>query len=120
MKPEDKARQRIDALFAQAGWLVQDYGAHNIAAGPGVAVREYPLTTGFADYLLYADAKVIGVVEAKKEGATLTGVETQSGKYLQGLPKGLPCHRKPLPFSYETTGETTRFTNHLDPNPAEP
>ena len=117
MKPEDKARQRIDRQFAQAGWLVQDYGAHNIAAGPGVAVREFPLTTGFADYLLYADAKVIGVVEAKKEGATLTGVETQSGKYLEGLPRGLPCHRRPLPFSYETTGETTRFTSHLDPAP---
>jgi type I restriction enzyme, R subunit len=71
MKPEDKARQRIDQLFTQAGWLVQDYGAHNIAAGPGVAVREFPLTTGFADYLLYADAKVIGVAEAKKEGSTL-------------------------------------------------
>lgn len=115
MKPEDKARRRIDHMFAQAGWLVQDYGAHDITKP--VAIREFPLTTGFADYLLYADAKVIGVVEAKKEGATLTGVETQSGKYLDGLPKGLPCHRRPLPFSYESTGETTRFTSHLDPAP---
>lgn len=115
MKPEDKARQRIDHQFTQAGWLVQDYGAHDITKP--VAVREFPLTTGFADYLLYADAKVIGVVEAKKEGSTLTGVETQSGKYLDGLPKGLPCHRRPLPFSYEATGETTRFTSHLDPDP---
>ena len=52
----------------------------NISAGLGVAVREFPLTTGEADYLLYADAKAIGVVEAKPEGHTLTGVETQSGK----------------------------------------
>jgi type I restriction enzyme R subunit len=37
----------------------------NIMAGVGVAVREFPLKTGFADYLLYADGKVIGLAEAK-------------------------------------------------------
>ena len=63
----------------------------NISAGLGVAVREFPLTTGDADYMLYADGKAIGVVEAKPEGHTLTGVETQSGKYLDGLPPGLPA-----------------------------
>jgi len=31
------------------------------------------------------------VIEAKKEGVTLTGVETQSGKYVDGLPDGLPA-----------------------------
>jgi type I restriction enzyme R subunit len=35
-----------------------------------VAVREFPLRTGSADYLLYADGKAIGVVEAKLEGET--------------------------------------------------
>jgi type I restriction enzyme R subunit len=50
----------------------------NIFPSLGVAVRELPLKTGEADYVLYADGKVIGVVEAKPEGHTLTGVETQS------------------------------------------
>lgn len=117
MTPEQKARLLIDQRLVQAGWVVQDYSDINPAAGRGVAVREFPLTTGFADYLLYADGKVIGVIEAKKEGQTLIGFETQSGKYLDGLPKGLPCHRKPLPFAYESNGETTRFTSNLDPNP---
>jgi hypothetical protein len=75
MTPEQKARQRIDQFFAQAGWLVQDYGSHNIAAAPGVAIREFPLTTGHADYLLYSDAKVIGVAEAKKESSIRLGIE---------------------------------------------
>lgn len=35
---------------------------------------------GFADYLLYVDGKAAGVIEAKKEGATLTGMEVQSGR----------------------------------------
>ena len=49
----------------------------------GWPFREFPLKTGhgFADYLLYVDAKAVGVVEAKKIGTTLTGVETQSDKY---------------------------------------
>ena len=86
----------------------------NISAGLGVAVREFPLTTGDADYMLYADARAIGVVEAKPKGHTLTGVETQSGKYLDGLPSGLPHHRLPLPFAYESAGEVTQFTNTLE------
>ncbi len=63
----------------------------NIGAGPGVAVREFPLKTGFADYLLYADGRVIGVVEAQPEGHTLKGVETQSAEYIGWLPKGPPA-----------------------------
>jgi hypothetical protein len=60
----------------------------NIHAARGVAIREFPLNPGhgFADYLLYIDAKAAGVIEAKKEGATLTGVEVQSARYAQGLP----------------------------------
>lgn len=116
MTPEQKARQEIDRQLEQAGWVVQDFAEINISAGLGVAVREFPLTSGFADYILYADSRVIGVVEAKPKGHTLTGVETQSGKYLDGLPAGLPAHRLPLPFAYETTGEVTQFTNTLEAN----
>ncbi|CAG0966134.1 Type-1 restriction enzyme EcoKI specificity protein [Phycisphaerales bacterium] len=65
---EEIARQNIDRQLAAAGWLAQDYRALNLAAGPGIAVREFPLSTGEADYLLYADGKVIAVVEAKPEG----------------------------------------------------
>jgi type I restriction enzyme, R subunit len=114
MTPEQIARQQIDRQLAQAGWQVQSMQDLNISAARGVAVREFPLTTGFADYLLYADAKAIGIIEAKPAGHTLTGVETQSGKYLTGLPSGLSNHRLPLPFAYESNGESTHFTNTLE------
>ena len=119
MTPERKSRQEIDALLAKAGWVVQDADAANLYAGRGVAVREFGLKPGqgTADYLLYVDRQAAGVVEAKPAGYTLTGVETQSGKYSDGLPDTLPAHRKPLPFLYETTGAETRFTNLLDPGP---
>ena len=96
MTPEQQARQQIDRQLTQAGWLVQDHKQMNISAGLGVAVREFPLKGGTADYLLYADCRAVGVVEAKPEGHNLTGVETQSGKYLDGLPKNLPQFLLPL------------------------
>lgn len=98
---------------------MQDVDQANLHAARGVAIREFPLKDGFgkADYLLYVDGKAAGVIEAKKEGATLTGVEVQSGRYAQGLPDTLPAWRRPLPFVYESTGVETRFTNGLDPQP---
>ena len=114
--PEEKARLEIDRQLAACGWLVQDFKAMNISAAAGVAVREYPLKTGFADYLLYANGKAIGIVEAKPEGHTLTGVEIQSSKYTLGLPDGIPVYRKPLPFAYESTGAVTQFSNSLEPD----
>ena len=117
-QPEQQARGNIDRLLEAAGWHVCDASAANIHAARGVAIREFPLPGyGFADYLLYVDGKAAGVIEAKKEGVTLTGVETQSDKYTKGLPAGLPRWSNPLPFAYQTTGIETRFTNGLDPTP---
>lgn len=116
---EQRARANIDKLLEQAGWSVQDVKAANLHAARGVALREFELNPGHgtADFLLYVGGKAAGVIEARKEGATLTGVEVQSGKYAQGLPAALPAHRRPLPFLYESTGKETHFTNRLDPEP---
>ena len=35
------------------------------------------------------------MVEARKEGAALTGVEVQSARHAQGLPATLPAWRRP-------------------------
>jgi hypothetical protein len=40
MTPEQRARQQIDPLLQQSGWIVQDRSQTNLAAGPGVAIRE--------------------------------------------------------------------------------
>lgn len=89
----------------------------DLGAGRGVAVREFPLQNGFADYLLFVDRQPVGVVEAKPEGTTLSGVADQSGKYLVGLPKSLPHVQEPLPFAYESTGTETKFRDMRDPDP---
>ena len=86
MKPEQKARQQIDDQLQAAGWTVQSRDAANLGAARGVAVGEFPLTTGFADYMLFIDRRPIGVVEAKAVGKTLSGVEVQTARYSEGLP----------------------------------
>lgn len=115
MTPEEKARQKIDKLLEAAGWRVQNLRELNLGASLGVAVREFPLKTGEADYLLFVDRKAIGVIEAKPEGTTLSGIAEQSSKYSMDLPENLPYVQEPLPFAYESTGTETFFRDLRDP-----
>jgi type I restriction enzyme, R subunit len=105
-KPEEAARQNVDVVLGQADWLVQDAETVNLRAARGVAVREFPLKGGygFADYLLYIDGRAVGVVEAKKEGAGLTGVEVHAERYGAG----------PTPLTARRSG------GRLPPSPAVP
>ena len=66
MKPEEKARKKIDQMFTDAGWLVvdRDEYAPNLTA---VAVRETLLKGNReADYFLFLNGKAVGVLEAKR------------------------------------------------------
>jgi type I restriction enzyme, R subunit len=76
-RPDTRARL-IDRSLAAAGWAVQDRAASDLTAARGVAIREFPLVTGFADYLLFVDRKAVGAIEAKATGTPLSGVELQS------------------------------------------
>ena len=104
MKPEEEARKHIDNMLKEAGWNIQDYRNINLGASFGVAVREYPVGAGFADYLLFADRKAVGVVEAKPEGVTLSGVSEQTQAYLTSMPAAIPTIFRPLPYAYESSG----------------
>lgn len=117
--PEQEARQHIDAALEEAGWVIQNREEMNLAAGLGVAVREFKMASGhgFADYLLFVRGKAVGVLEAKPAGYALSSVELQADKYATGLPSGLNPPVNPLPFLYISTGVETRFINGLDPDP---
>ncbi len=117
LSPEQLARRDIDEQLEACGWVVQDYKTAAVAAAPGVAVREVQTAAGPADYVLYVDGQAVGVIEAKKVGSTLTGVEYQTRKYQSAYPDELPAFEVDgeLPFGYESTGAETRFTSGLDP-----
>lgn len=116
--PEELARQQIDALLQQCGWLIQDYKKLDLSVGHGIAIREVRLKEGRCDYLLLIDRKPVGIIEAKKAGVTLSTVAFQSGQYAKNLPDFL---RGPLtghlPFLYESTGIETFFRDERDPHP---
>jgi len=65
-KPEEQARVLIDMQLRQAGWHVCDRKDIDLINHPGNAVREVIMAAeyGRADYLLYVDKKVVGVIEA--------------------------------------------------------
>jgi type I restriction enzyme R subunit len=120
---EQRARVLIDAQLTAAGWLVQNRGDLNLFAGQGIAVREAIMAAGHgrADYLLYVDKRIVGVIEAKPEGTTLSGVEWQSAMYATGLTpdqaKRAVTVAGRLPFVFEASGSETHFTNGYDPGP---
>jgi len=119
MKPEEKARRDINRQLEATGWVVQSRDGANLGAARGIAVEEFPLTTGLADYMLFVDRRPIGVVEAKPAGMTLSGVEAQTARYSEGLPPLLKSKtwHTPLPFLYQSTGVETFFTDIRDPDP---
>jgi len=117
ISPEASARQKIDEMLTASGWEVQDRAEMNLYAGRGMAVREFPLATGFADYILFVDRKAVGIVEAKAEGTTLSGVAEQAGQYSVGLPSNIPHFTLPLPYLFESTGLETLFRDNRDPHP---
>ncbi len=115
--PEQIARDKIDKLLIDSGWIIQNKNQVNLGAGIGVAIREYQTDVGPADYVLFAGQQPVGIIEAKRPemGQTLSTVEEQVKDYADAKLKYL--HNSPLPFVYISTGEITRFTNYKDPKP---
>ena len=115
MTPEQKARETIDQRLAQSGWILQDMRQLNPVAGPGVAVREFPTSTGPVDYALFVDGTPVGVVEAKadEKGQDITTVEGQSSRYAGSTFKWVKTGYT-IRFAYEATSKLTRFTDYAD------
>lgn len=115
MTPEQKAREVIDKKLAQSGWVVQDRKQLNLLAGLGVAVREFPTSTGSVDYALFVEGIPVGIVEAKKDtaGENITVVEDQSSRYAHSTLKWVSVEYQ-IRFAYEATGKLTRFTDYAD------
>lgn len=115
MTPEEEARCVIDDKLRQSGWVVQDLQRLNLSVSVGVAVREFPTSTGEVDYALFVDGKPVGVVEAKREetGQSITDVEVQSGRYANSRFKWVKNDYR-IRFAYEATDKLIRFTDYKD------
>ena len=115
MTPEEKARLEIDRKLKESGWTIQNMNQLNLTASLGVAVREFPTSTGPADYALFVDGEPFGVIEAKKSdiGENITAVEGQSSRYANSTFKWIKGDYR-IRFAYEATDKLTRFTDYND------
>lgn len=115
MTPEERARQFIDTRLVKSGWVIQNLHDVNPLASLGVAVREYPTSTGPVDYALFVSGKPVGVIEAKRDelGENITVVEGQSGRYANSTFRYITSDYR-IRFAYEATGQLTRFTDYND------
>lgn len=115
MTPEQKAREIIDKKLEQSGWIIQDAQKINLFAGLGVAVREFPTSTGPVDYALFLEGIPVGIVEAKRDdvGENITEVERQDSRYANSTFKWVQSDYR-IRFAYEATSILTRFTDYDD------
>lgn len=115
MSPEEKARLVIDQKLVQSGWVIQDLAHLNLSSALGIAVREFPTSTGEVDYALFVNGTPVGVVEAKRteSGEKITTVEDQSARYADSKFKWIKGDYS-IRFAYEATDKLTRFTDYCD------
>ncbi len=113
MSPEEKARFVIDEKLIQSGWIIQDVKQLDLSAGLGIAVREFPTSTGRMDYALFVDGAPVGVVEAKRSdyGENITAVEGQTARYAKSSFK-CNVENYEIRFAYEATDKLVRFTDY--------
>lgn len=115
MTPEQEARIVIDEKLKMSGWQVQNVNQLNLLAGLGVAVREFPTSTGPVDYVLFINGEPVGVIEAKKSsaGENITVVEKQSSRYANSTFKWINRDHS-IRFAYEATDKLVKFTDYKD------
>jgi type I restriction enzyme R subunit len=101
-------KKRIDPKLDASGWAVRR-GSASSTVQP-FRTEEEETDNGPADYALWLDDAVVGVVEAKKVTVGPQNVLTQAERYARGLRN--PQHRFDefgCPFLYSTNGEVVWF-----------
>ena len=118
MTPEEKARVKIDRWFADAGWLVVNREEFEPTM-TAVAVREGLLKGNLeADYLMFINGKVCGVLEAKREEVDVDSnkVSDQVTTYAKSVPNCYQTWQKPIPLLYKSNGKIVLFQDFRKSN----
>ena len=103
-------------MLTGAGWQIIDpQPAQPIELLTRHAVREFPTDNGPADYALFVDGQLLGIVEAKKLTLGPQGVLVQAERYSKGVADS-PFNFRGfhVPFLYSTNGEVIWFHDIRD------
>lgn len=102
---------RIDPCLRQRGWEVVPFDpARPLSSYTHHAVTEYPTANGPADYALFVDGRVLGILEAKRLALSPQNVPTQAERYARGLSdRPFDWDGVHAPFLYASNGEVIWF-----------
>lgn len=121
-KPEDIARDKIDAMLEDAGWKVVGRDDYDPTLS-GVAIREgLMMHNKRCDYFLFLQGKAVGVLEAKRFEVDVTGEKVceQTEMYARGCPKCYKAWQHPLPLCYQSNGHHTYFRDFREEGELKP
>lgn len=108
-------KKRIDTRLTSSllKWNIIHYSEVNESTVLSAhAVEEYPTETGPADYALFVQEKLLGIIEAKKLSVGAENVLEQAKRYAKGVSKTIGEWRDyKVPFLYSSNGE---MVFHLD------
>ena len=97
-------RDRIDTKLCSLSlpWTIVPYTAGLVVSSLSAhAITEYPTENGPADYALFVNGKLLGIIEAKKVGTSPQNVLEQAKRDSKGATDGAgnwQCYR--VPFLY--------------------
>jgi len=104
-------KQRIDNRLTRWGWTIARFDpARPVADYRPHAVVEYPTAEGPADYALFVDGVILGVLEAKKLSLGPQNALVQAQRYSRGATANpLDFRGFRVPFLLSTNGEVIWF-----------
>jgi type I restriction enzyme R subunit len=104
-------KERIDNRLTKWGWTLARFDpARPLSDYRRHAVFEYPTDHGPADYALFVDGVILGILEAKKLSLGPQNVLSQAERYSRGaLGNPLDYRGFRVPFLFSTNGEVIWF-----------
>jgi type I restriction enzyme R subunit len=103
-------KARIDPKLEALGWTIIPWDSDlTLKSLKAHAVTEYPTANGPADYALFVEGQLLGIIEAKKLTLGPQNVLTQAERYSRGADGSLDFHGFHVPFLYSTNGEVFWF-----------
>ena len=116
---EDETRAIIDRQLQNAGWRADSRNLRyskgtRPTKGQNMAIAEWPMAHGIADYALFMGTTCIGVIEAKRQCKNVSAAIHQAERYAKGVRNGDgvgtiaggPWGEFLIPFVFATNGRS--------------
>lgn len=110
-------KKRIDIQIGKLGWRIMPYETGlNTSTLSRHAIAEYPTSNGPADYALFVNGKLLGIIEAKKYGIGAQNVLEQAKRYAKGVVHNAGRWGEYMvPFLFSSNGEQVYFVDVRNP-----